>query len=1623
MTDEELLQLVDTKSPGELSLDEIQTLRTRLAESAALRTAFSSRLRLQTFLAEVLARIDLAPDDVLRANSQKRRTGSRRAMWKWAVLLLLTASIATVLGVPQLRERLRAAVHRLTGKGQREVVDQTTTAELPTDPDVEPFAPVPPETSGEATTQSNQPPSTKSEAAGDASQQKVAVPGTIPSTTVEPDATSAATDSPPVLAEDPEAAPPPWQAALIAEPVHTLESLLFQRFDKRRVLPQATDLHHWFDVIVGEPKGIVEARSKHGQCGAIEGILRLNAPWTDDSILRLELESYKQLQIHFFAGKQGVTLVFHTDKPERWAAYATTRKPNAFTPQTWRLTASDGGRNRRTRIDQGGPYQLRHRRGELLLTRGDIVLIRAPLVHLPDDVYFQGRASIIGIDWQRTAAVPRGIAKDDQPEIEQANATVARSMRAAEFAWQRQLEPQASLTTLPDGAIRLESTDAAKRSWSTIWRPRDDLYYIDLELDDATAGAGIYLGDVANPKWVLRYVRDNRTGQLCMLARGDDDHRVQEFPPLHVAMLPSVGGRHWVRLVCGPSMIRWWLSVDGTHWAEADPLRNPPSNLTHLGLHCVTGAKCGVTLRQVRLTPLTAITALADPELRRRAWLPDAPNAPQAPKDIASWIARTTELQPSGSSLNAWRRTAAVQTLAMGCAAPLGIALIDLLLDDAEARELPLNEQLRLLDQAALLADLYDNQQRLQTWVDRYHRLGLAQAEKHDGSAFLTIRAALMCWPVKTIRHFDVFHPQAIGEELVQLVYAGDWSTTAQFCRRLRFYHLQAKVPLFEWAEMAAAKRTPEGLNEDLLTRLPETWRSMLIEHQSKDVYNVSAELLALLDSEAFDDAARMIATLNPRDLPGVAVDERDDRLLTSLPVLMTMADRRYPQLRTAVAAQQAALADLRLREQVAEHDASGVALVTLQFPGTTAVSKAHAWLGDRALSGGWFESALWHYRRASEVSNPIDGTDLGLRVTMAKIMLGSETAGETLPPRLGDIQLKIEEIKAIQANRRVELGLDSVRFKPNGFAGPHMLTAAPTEFVVHKRARLDGSVGQETNRVLNGNVSVFKVDWANRQLAVSLDTQRMYVSNRFQVAAYDRKSGTRVWQSSPLSGRVRRAHEWSLTAMRPVLHGDRIYARQLYGDTTSLVCLDKSKGQPIWNAVHRQNIDIISDPMVIQDHLACLTMARTGQLESVVRFTVLDPETGTIWYERDLVTVSNAWQRRQVCEVQTTHDGMVAVLGGVVVSCDADGQLRWVSRQILLPPDEQPDWVTQTFSPPLVFSDTAHTAAAGDVSRHSDRIYVTEPGARALQCLDAETGELYWSRTLPDLRRLLGISGGCLIAHGHQRLLGLDPATGETRWLRPIEPLLHGHLCGGEHGILVVRRQPVDGKKSEFVPELVWLDGRTGEETHSTRLIGLEDPDPRLGPMVVIEGQVWTFFGRGPKDAFRDVIQLAPTAAPAAQSTTITKDDPWQRHLPDDLHRALHERLPDWTLLGGIPAKGAGIAAEVHGEKEVLSLATRAGIPLILGRSVDLPLGAHPRLRMMFGSEVKRPGQIEVRFQGVTIWQIEITPKSHTTPWKTIDVDLQGAAGETGWLTVHARFGSGNKPVLVAWKQLDLVF
>ena len=69
------------------------------------------------------------------------------------------------------------------------------------------------------------------------------------------------------------------------------------------------------------------------------------------------------------------------------------------------------------------------------------------------------------------------------------------------------------------------------------------------------------------------------------------------------------------------------------------------------------------------------------------------------------------------------------------------------------------------------------------------------------------------------------------------------------------------------------------------LSRLKESWRSLLIEELSKETYNALAELQAVVDSQVWDDAARLVTSLDPDVTPGVRdrVTEAMDRALTEI--------------------------------------------------------------------------------------------------------------------------------------------------------------------------------------------------------------------------------------------------------------------------------------------------------------------------------------------------------------------------------------------------------------------------------------------------------------------------------------------------------------------------------------------------------------------------------------------------------------------------------------------------------------------------------------------------------------------------------------------------------------------
>ena len=61
------------------------------------------------------------------------------------------------------------------------------------------------------------------------------------------------------------------------------------------------------------------------------------------------------------------------------------------------------------------------------------------------------------------------------------------------------------------------------------------------------------------------------------------------------------------------------------------------------------------------------------------------------------------------------------------------------------------------------------------------------------------------------------------------------------------------------------------------------------------------------------------------------------------------------------------------------------------------------------------------------------------------------------------------------------------------------------------------------------------------------------------------------------------------------------------------LVCLNKQSGQRIWSTEQRQNEFLISDPLVIQNQLCCLSLDRSDQNRQTVRLNVIAHDSGEI--------------------------------------------------------------------------------------------------------------------------------------------------------------------------------------------------------------------------------------------------------------------------------------------------------------------------------------------------------------------------------------------------------------------------
>ena len=1586
MNDDQLIQLLQDKTPEELSVEEIELLQSRLAESDQLRQALFQQLEMEEYLATALGRVNVSIDSI---TATRHTPGSGPRPMMLAVVLLVCLGVIgffALLVVPGLKN------------DPSDVAEVTDAEEPPADAD--------------GTEETDEP-------IDEPADEKPPPEEIVEEPDESPDPPPEEPDDPPEEVEQPVEPPQPqgpWVAGLAAPP-QPFSQTWYVDFDTTKYLPDKEGLETWLEKVPGQHVRFHEEKISNVNHGAFVGLCQLSAPFPEDAALRFSTAKADQLRLHCFRRQQGVSIYWNTrhGAADRWASYATTREAGKPTPITFQLTDTDEGRDEVCDARYGPTLMLFWHDGDLVLMRGDIEMARAGFPDgPPEEIYFEGQATFRGIEMLRLADHPAP--PDAWPEPYEV------VQRPADLDWQGELPENSVFEKREDGSVHLAMDNAEQFGWTSIPMPTDRIRFVEVEIDNATPGAQIWLGqpevrngagEIAekagrpnNP--TLAFASNNRDKRLVAVWRPRDENlRTFDYHEIQEKQVPYANGHLWARFLVAAGWVRCWISADGEEWAVinwGEPWY--AGQMTQLSIGCskqTPGAQ--ITLKTIRYRELPAVNGMVDDELLARA------QAFPGEHDYFRWLVAVTQAQPAGVDATDWRTACALRTLAIGSSSKTMQALIDLLEKTNRRRHRgDLQQQLAVLKELPMLASLWEklpDDQPIELHK-RYHAIGHELAASGNIRPYTSVRRAMMT-ELPLARHFfKAFDADLVQYEMLQLAYRGRWDDVDEFVKQLQFYggqQLEQAVPLTPWLETLAAKQQPARLGEGVV-RLRDDWQNPLVEEYSKEAYNVMAEFHATVESESHDDAARMIAELDPYSMHGLVPSASDKDLLVSVATAVRSAMNRNDEL-AAVVNDESEIGTIRVNKATTQGNVDAVRLATVQFHGTVAAGMAHRWLGDRALAGGEFVTAMDEYRRAKETLGILEKRQLEPRIRLAAAMLGMDygTPAST-SVAFGEITMSaeeferlIEEMRTVHANSSG--ALTSIASEYIGDA------PSPSGIQVHRRGRLDGHPGEDSGNV-DGRVREYEVPWLPRQLGITVDRKIAYINNRFHVAAYDLNSqGKRLWQSPPPPSRGK-TRDWKLVPMRPVVTDRHVFVRQLSKDGPVLLCLGRDDGKHVWVTQPQNDEALISDPVLTHGKLFVLVLREMARGDDVLRLVSFSLDTGEPIDGYDLLNIRDSWEERRVCSTTALPGGILASFGGFVLNVDFDGNVRWARRQLMVPAAQDITWVTQRFDPPLVTG---------------DRVIIASPGVRTIDCLDIDYGELKWRAVLPNVDRMIGLCAGNIIVHAGDDFLALDVETGEQQWKTQLLAPFDAELCGGEHGLLIAHKVPAPDHKDRFCPELVWLDGTTGEITAQTLLPELHEQHPQFGPLLKHDDRLWSFYAPRREDPHRDLIELQPQGEATAPINTGAAEDPWLAHTRDDLREAMTDQFPQWRLLSAARRDGFGYLADIHNEKDVVALPAQADAPIVLAREIAIPASGKPRLKLRLGSDPNHNWRLVVRHGEKVLHEEEMEWAKLQQVWKDRTINLKTAAGKSGWLSIEAHFVSGGDHTRTYWKRISVEF
>ena len=1558
MTDEELIKLVQNKSPADLTLDEISLLRLRLTESPELRFALIDQLHMEHYLHDALGRAGFSADDILTRADQIQQSKSRRLYTIVGLLCCLGMFVAVgVLIVAPWLEKQKQAANNDPKINISEEKENTSEAQVP----------------------SENSPVTQLDNTQDAEIIE-------PHENLDPLSAKPTFD----LVEKQNLRPGPWDQQLAKLPVRFAEAWN-QDFDLTQTSPDKEFLETWFKPDPKTRNRITTKRFRNNTAYGLSGNYELLAPLPENVAMRISLWEQERLALHFFHGDHGVSIHHYHGEYDPWFAYVTTRQGKQSVPDSFRVCSNDSYAARRGNL-KNTPTMLiyfDHTTQELVLYQGDVELIRAPMTGPPQQIFFEGTTHLRGLELVPIKELPSAT-----PDFE----IVETGQAPAEIQWDEHLAENSELTRHGDGSVSLSTAKSSNGSWIAAPIPGQGIRMVDFHLQQIEKGASVFLGIAAElsnlgtpdsktlgPDIGITFSKNQSTNQL--YARwsspydkgGDTNRRIEQ----HNSM--EINGDAWIRIMTGMGQNRGWISTDGKNWALIPSGvygHNRP--FTHLGISLVsTDSPKKVHLKEVVVRRLTLLNQLVSDELYQQAPILDESKYPL-------WLSQVLSNKPDKEAIDDWIIACCLKAYVAGKNDQQIIRQLGLL---AINNQTTLEDQLAVLNELAFISRSWPGGQSEKTmvaWIVKQHEnlLGKPYA---DGRTFdlLALRSVLYALPLEFRDTAQFVSKELLSNEIMRLIHRRAWKQVMELCNEFRYFQgidpsiVDRELPVLIWSHALAVRESAQQSSSSWYGK-QNYWRSPLLEEMSKEAYNISADLSAALESKAYQDACTIITGVNLYGINGLAPSTTDQDLLFSLPAAITLEMRQDPELRESMNREFSDVAMLRVQAAMHEGNTEAVKLVGLQFYGTEAASEANLWLGDRAMAIGHMPRAMAYYQQAANDSLQSDTPKLNARMQLVSKMLGETSSVENL----SDFQLGEGVVTQSDITSFLKEPVSSQPGTKLSTSSSHLIRNQdhkfnPSDFAESKSLALSFDMGESPNSVPS-EFRKHATNWVGQQLGTVLLEDTLLINNRFQVSAVDLKTSKVIWNSTRQNSDRGKTHTWQLQSMTPVVAGEQIFTRMLHRNGPHLYCLSANDGTTVWHTSAATSGIVICDPIPIQGELLALTAYSDTQQIWNIRLTRFDPETGDIVQHHPLIRLREEWSKHSFCTVSVVNDIILAQFGGAILACDLSGSMRWVRKQTFIPANISDHWATQYLEPPVVVGRKA---------------YFLQPGVRSIDCVEIDTGELVWTQYVSSAERIVFADNQLLIIRTSDSYQALNIETGETQWEKKTPFDVQWELTEEKHILVVdVPKSPVPNKVKTL--SLHWIDKQNGQIVAAATLDQFSDAMPQAGPMLLNDDKLWMFYSEGERGLNHQLIQLQPkNDLPVLPSLTESSGE-FGITLLEYAEEFSSSNLKDWQLLTPNCLLPSGMVFNQQRNKYQQNLSIKINQPLVLGKYIDLE-DDYKQLRVeLTPPEEGRSIHLLIQYGSEVLYDKQLPEPDQAFP-SEIKILLSKENSKQGWLQI----------------------